>query len=1107
MFHKSSKQILLSIFVALLLMATPGYAVEIFKTSNYGGGHQIWFEVEDFDEREPDDDSRFALSDEAGAFGRSINSLDTGGDASGYVRYTFDISKAGGRGGTWYFWGRVINPSNQSDFMLVDGHPGDQTPVTSLPVSGLVNGQRIFEQNEGPPWAWTNPNHEEAHTKTLQDGENTMWILNRQAGAIWDVFMWTDDPDYVPTDNDYINAAVFVGGSASDPSPADGAIDVPREVVLSWKAGEFAPATDGHKVYFSTSFNDVNDRVGAMTQSVASYAPPQRLDLGTTYYWRVDEVNGPPDFTVYEGDVWSFTTELLAYPIENIIVTASSSSADKGAENTVNGSGLDDSGLLHSNVGDNNMWLSETGGPQPTWIEFEFDNVYKLHEMWVWNSNETMEPVIGFGFKDVTIEYSSNGVDYMTLGTTHEFARGIGAAGYAHNTTVDTGGVPAKYVKLTANSNWGGILPQFGLSEVRFFYIPVLAREPNPESGAKDVSVGTIDAPADVTLSFRPGREAAKHDVYFSSDFQAVTDGTAPVTTVTEASHGPLSLDLATTYYWRVDEVNEVESPTTWQGVVWDFTTQKYFVVDDFESYNDLDPDDPESKRIFNVWLDGYGVATNGSVVGYEVPSFVEKTIVRSGGQSMPLAYDNSGTAQYSEATLTLSPQQDWTIKSLEALSLWFKGNPAGFVEDPVGTYTMTAQGYDIWQTRDEFRYAYKQLSGDGEMTATVVSVDAPDGWTKAGVMIRQTLEEGSANAFIAITGGSGDGATFQWRQSAGGSSSSSRTLTGISPPSSIKLVRAGNTFTGYVFQDGQWKQEGDSTTVAMVDPVYIGLALTSHLSGATATAVFTDVQSTGAITGVFTDQAIGVDMPANTADPIYVAVASGGAPVVVQHDDPGATQAGVWTEWSIDLKQLSDAGVNLTGVSSISIGVGDKANPQPGGSGLLFVDDIRLYPHREPPDETQLEAEAADVMGASWRIYDDAASSGGKHIGSEDGDGDDNDTAPGAEWLAAYNFTAAGGTYKVSLLAQERGSDSFWVRIVGARDQTHEDPDQPGTGWVRFNGIDAPDTWTWDDVHSNDHDNTVVNWTLPPGPLTLEIAKREDGVLLDAILITDAVD
>jgi len=204
----------------------------------------------------------------------------------------------------------------------------------------------------------------------------------------------------------------------------------------------------------------------------------------------------------------------------------------------------------------------------------------------------------------------------------------------------------------------------------------------------------------------------------------------------------------------------------------------------------------------------------------------------------------------------------------------------------------------------------------------------------------------------------------------------------------------------------------------------------------------------------------------------------------------------------------LSDAGVNLTNVNTISIGVGDKANPQPGGSGLLFVDDIRLYPHREPPDEIRLEAEAADIMGASWQIYDDPASSGGRHIGTDhDSAGDDNDAAPGAEWVAVYNFDAAGGTYKILFLAQEAGHDSFWVRITTAIRQTHEDPGQPGTGWVRFNEIDAPDGWAWDEVHSNDHDNTVVNWTLPPGPHTLEIAKREDGVLLDAILITDAVD
>jgi len=93
-------------------------------------------------------------------------------------------------------------------------------------------------------------------------------------------------------------------------------------------------------------------------------------------------------------------------------------------------------------------------GPQPTWIEFEFDRAYKLHEMWVWNSNDSLESLIGLGFKDVTIEYSANGNDYSTLGTTHEFARAPGEPDYAHNNTIDFGGVAAKHVRLTANSNW-----------------------------------------------------------------------------------------------------------------------------------------------------------------------------------------------------------------------------------------------------------------------------------------------------------------------------------------------------------------------------------------------------------------------------------------------------------------------------------------------------------------------------------------------------------------------------------------------------------------------------------------------------------------------------
>jgi len=304
-----------------------------------------------------------------------------------------------------------------------------------------------------------------------------------------------------------------VSASASEPGPENESTDVPRDVVLSWTPGEYAPAVDGHKLYFSENFNDVNDGIGGIIQDANSYTPPQLLDFGKTYYWRIDEVNSPPDSTIFEGEVWQFTVEPFAYPVagDNIFTTASSNEEGKGPENTINGSGLDDSGLLHSNDSVGNMWLSSRDGAQPTWIEYEFDRAYKLHQMWVWNSNDSLESLAGLGFKDVIIEYSANGADYTTLGTTLEFAQAPGAADYAHNTTVDFGGVAAKYVRLTANSNWGGIFDQFGLSEVRFFSVPVFARESNPDSGATDVDV-------DLILSWKAGREAAKHDVYLSTD-------------------------------------------------------------------------------------------------------------------------------------------------------------------------------------------------------------------------------------------------------------------------------------------------------------------------------------------------------------------------------------------------------------------------------------------------------------------------------------------------------------------------------------------------------------------------------------------------------------
>jgi hypothetical protein len=270
--------------------------------------------------------------------------------------------------------------------------------------------------------------------------------------------------------------------------------------------------------------------------------------------------------------------------------------------------------------------------------------------------------------------------------------------------------------------------------------------------GSPDPANGAVDVTQTPILTWSPGF-GASYEIYFGTDESSLENKGGG--SLGSESFDPGQLEWNTTYYWRIDEANSANADSPWTGPLWSFTTANFLIVDDFEAYNDLDPTDPESNRIFNAWLDGFdNPAVNGSVVGHANPPFAEQTIVHSGLQSMPMTYDNA--VGKSEATLTLTANRDWTVKGVNTLTIWYRG--------------------------------------------------------------------GSANA---------------------------------------------------------------------AEQMYVVLNGTA-----------------------------GVD-----------------------NDDPDAAQTTEWTEWSIDLTLFADQGVNLANVTSITIGLGNRANPTAGGAGMLYFDDIRLYP------------------------------------------------------------------------------------------------------------------------------------------------------------------
>ncbi|MHC4072028.1 MAG: LamG-like jellyroll fold domain-containing protein [Planctomycetota bacterium] len=421
---------------------------------------------------------------------------------------------------------------NYTDEFFVAGFPGFPYP------DGLVTGAtyywRIDEVNDADP--------------------NSPW-----KGPVWSF--------WIPAKKAY------------DLYPKDGTTFVDPDVTLTWSAG-FGSVL--HTVYFGDDFDTVNNATSGSSQGTTGYKPGP-LEMNKTYYWRVDEFDGP---NIHKGEVLSFTTtipglgEIVMERWDNIpgIDVLSLTNSPKYPNNpdvterlTSFSSDLD----LDQYGGRIHGWLYAPGtGEYTFWL-----NSDNQGELWLSTDDDSANVRL--------IAIESDWAGPNSWGTGEEQSDPIPlVAGNKYY-------IMALWKEQDGGDNcqvaWQGpgvpeltIIPGTNLSP----YETVEAYGPKPGN----LATGVTQTPV---LTWKPGIRAASHELYFGANEQAVANATkaSPEYIGTKAlgdeSHDPGELPWETTYYWRVDEVNAVNPDSPWPGKVWSFTTAGFLIIDDFEEYTD----------------------------------------------------------------------------------------------------------------------------------------------------------------------------------------------------------------------------------------------------------------------------------------------------------------------------------------------------------------------------------------------------------------------------------------------------------------------------------------------------------------------------------------
>lgn len=168
-------------------------------------------------------------------------------------------------------------------------------------------------------------------------------------------------------------------------------------------------------------------------------------------------------------------------------------------------------------------------------------------------------------------------------------------------------------------------------------------------------------------------------------------------------------------------------------------------------------------------------------------------------------------------------------------------GNPGlpGSAASSNGTFTVQGAG-NISGSGDNFRFLYQNLSGDGEIRAQIYSAQNTGNGDLTGAMIRESLTSGSKYALMGLS----PGTTFRWQRRSGTGNGTSSTKAGNSAPPNVwvRLVRSGNTLSGYKSADGINWSLVNSSTISMAPNIFIGLAIASGSTNVLATSLFTNL-------------------------------------------------------------------------------------------------------------------------------------------------------------------------------------------------------------------------------------------------------------------------